>query len=134
MEAHISHASDLRKLDVRGRIPCDPPAKQWQLAPTHALITSTQPIPHVPSSAVTDVSSVYSAILLAGESSRDVLHKLTTLNVSESAMPVGAARQTRLAHVNAIILREPDAFLILNTRDVFVHVWESLMHAGAKPK
>lgn len=133
MEAHLSHASDLRKLDVRGEIAFAPPATQWQLTPQHALITSADPIPYAPSSAVTDVSSVYSAIRLAGPKSREILQKLTTLNVNESAMPVGAARQTRLAHVNAIILREQDAFLILNTRDVALHVWEALTHAGAQP-
>ncbi len=132
MEAHISQAN-LRKLDVRGQITVAPPATLWQLTSTHALVTSTEPIPYAPSSAVTDVSSVYSAIALSGTKSRQVLQKLTTLNVNESAMPVGAARQTRLAHVNAIILREQDAFLILNTRDVAVHVWDALAHAGAEP-
>jgi sarcosine oxidase gamma subunit len=61
-----------------------------------------------------------------------VLRKLTTLNVSDSAMPMGDARQTRLAHVNAIILRS-EGFLILNTRDVAEHVWEALLHAGGRP-
>jgi sarcosine oxidase gamma subunit len=61
-----------------------------------------------------------------------VLHKLTTLNVSDDAMPEGSARQTRLAHVNATILRA-DGFLILNTRDVAEHVWDALQHAGARP-
>ncbi len=86
------------------------------------------------SPSVTDVTSIYSAILLAGPSSREVLQKLTTLNVRDSAMPEGAARQTRLAHVNATILRSDCAgFLILNTRDVAEHVWEALLHAGAQP-
>ncbi len=66
----------------------------------------------VASSSVTDVTSIYSAILLAGPKSREVLQKLTTLNVNDKAMPEGAARQTRLAHVNATILRNK-GFLIL---------------------
>ena len=86
----------------------------------------------MPSSSVTDVTSIYSAILLAGPKSREVLQKLTTLNVRDAAMPEGAARQTRLAHVNATILRS-EGFLILNTRDVAEHVWEALLHAGARP-
>src|SRR6202043_761896 len=79
-----------------------------------------------------DVCSSDLAILLAGPRSRDVLHKLTTLNVSDAAMPESSARQTRLAHVNATILRG-EGFLILNTRDVAEHVWEALLHAGARP-
>ena len=86
---------------------------------------------------MTDVTSVYSAILLAGPKSREVLQKLTTLNVRESSMPEGAARQARLAHVNATILRSDcrglPGFLILSTRDVAEHVWEALLHAGGAP-
>ncbi|MEA3005501.1 MAG: sarcosine oxidase, subunit alpha [Acidobacteriaceae bacterium] len=128
----ISDASYLTKLDVRGPFSVSLPARLWKLTPARTLITSPLPIDLLSSSSVTDVTSTYSAILLAGPRSRDVLHKLTTLNVSAAAMPESSARQTRLAHVNAIILRA-EGFLILNTRDVAQHVWEALLHAGAHP-
>jgi glycine cleavage system aminomethyltransferase T len=130
--AGISDASYLTKVDVRGPLSVSLPARLWKLTPARTLITSPLPIDLVPSSSVTDITSTYSAILLAGPKSRDVLRKLTTLNVSEAAMPESSARQTRLAHVNAIILRA-EGFLILNTRDVAEHVWEALLHAGAHP-
>jgi glycine cleavage system aminomethyltransferase T len=127
----ICDVSYLSKLDLRGAAPeFLPPARVWKLTPSHALVTSPLPIAFVPSTSLTDVSSIYSAILLAGPKSREVLQKLTTLNVS--AMPEGAARQTRLAHVNATILRG-EGFLILNTRDVAEYVWHALLHAGAHP-
>ena len=132
MDAHISQVN-LQKLDVRGQITFAPPAKLWQLTPRHSLVTSTETIPYTPSWIVTDVSSVYSAIRLSGAKAKEVLQKLTTLNVNEQALPAGAARQARLAHVNAIILREQDAYVILNTRDLALHVWEALAHAGAQP-
>ena len=128
----ISDASYLCKLDVRGPFSVSSPARLWKLTPTRALITSPLPIDFVPSSDVTDVTSVYSAILLAGPKSRQVLQKLTTLNVGDAAMAEGSARQTRLAHVNATILRSK-GFLILNTRDLAEHVWNALLHAGAQP-
>jgi glycine cleavage system aminomethyltransferase T len=135
----ISDASYLSKLDLHSptsEFPLPSFARLWKLTPARALITSPRPVPFVASPSVTDVSSLYSAILLAGPSSRGVLHKLTTLNVREGAMPDGAARQTRLAHVNATILRQDSAglpgFLILNTRDVAEHVWNTLLHAGAE--
>jgi glycine cleavage system aminomethyltransferase T len=129
----ISDASYLSKLDLRGPVgEFPPPARLWRLTPAHALVTSPLPLGLAASAAVTDVTSVYSAILLAGPNSRDVLQKLTTLDVRDSTMPEGAARQTRLAHVNATILRS-EGFLILNTRDVAEHVWEALLHAGARP-
>jgi glycine cleavage system aminomethyltransferase T len=132
----ISDASYLYKLDLRGQAgEVPPPARLWKLTPTHALITS--PLPgSVVSLAVTDVTSVFSAILLAGPKSREVLQKLTTLNVREGSMPDGTARQTRVAHVNATILRSDSqglpAFLILNTRDLAEHVWSALLHAGSE--
>jgi glycine cleavage system aminomethyltransferase T len=129
----ICDVSHLSKLDLRGSAPAfQPPARLWKLTPTHSLVTSPLPIAFVASSSVTDVTSIYSAILLAGAKSRQALQKLTTLNVNEPAMPQGAARQTRLAHVNATILRS-EGFLILNTRDVAEYVWQALLHVGAHP-
>jgi glycine cleavage system aminomethyltransferase T len=135
--AGISDASYLFKLDLRGEaggLQVGAPARLWQLTPAHALITSPLPIGFAASASVTNVTSVYSAILLAGPKSREVLQKLTTLNVRAEAMAEGAGRQTRLAHVNATILRSDCAglpgFLILNTRDVAEDVWQSLLHAG----
>lgn len=136
----ISDVSYLSKLDLRGPtrdLTFSPPARLWQLTPARALVTSPEPMGFAASASVTDVTSVYSAILLAGPKSREVLQKLTTLNVREAALPEGGARQTRLAHVNATILRSDRAglpgFLILNTRDVAEHVWHALLHVGARP-
>jgi glycine cleavage system aminomethyltransferase T len=131
--AGICDVSYLTKLDLRGTAAAfPPPARSWKLTAAHALVTSELPIALDASSSVTDVTSIYSAILLAGPKSRQVLQKLTTLNVNEHAMPEGAARQTRLAHVNATLLRG-EGFLILNTRDVAEYVWQTLLHAGAQP-
>jgi glycine cleavage system aminomethyltransferase T len=136
----ISDASYLFKLDLRGPtgdLTFSAPARLWQLTATHALVTSPRPIGFAASDSVSDVTSLYSAILLAGPKSREALQKLTTLNVRDPALPDGGARQTRLAHVNATILRSDCAslpgFLILNTRDVAEHVWNALLHAGARP-
>ena len=67
-------------------------------------------------------------------------------HVRDAAFADGAARQTRLAHVQAMLLRYDCAapgFLILTTRDVAEYVWQgavarrgrrgcaSLRHAGA---
>jgi glycine cleavage system aminomethyltransferase T len=131
--AGISDMSYLFKLDLRGpAAEFPPPARLWKLTPAHALVTSPLPIAFAASSSVTDVTSTYSAILLAGPKSRGVLQKLTTLNVGNEALPEGVARQTRLAHVNTTILRSK-GFLILNTRDVAEYVWKTLLHLGAHP-
>src|ERR1700761_2673769 len=131
MDALISEVK-LQILDVHGTLAAALPATLWPLSKRHALVTSPETIPHAPSWTLTDVTSVYSAIRLTGANATDVLQKLTTLNVNEHAMPAGSARQGRLAHVNAILLREQGSFLILNTRDLTQHMWEALAHAGAR--
>ena len=68
--AGISDASYLTKLDQRSSFAAVAPARVWQLTPGRSLITSPQPIAYEPSAAITDVTSVYSAILLAGPTSR----------------------------------------------------------------
>jgi heterotetrameric sarcosine oxidase gamma subunit len=82
----------------------------------------------------TDVSSVFAQFLLAGPRSRDVLTKLTSLNVSERALPDGACRQTSLAHVHATVLRNDlgavPAFHLLVARDYGESVWQAVLHAG----
>lgn len=128
MDALLSPAR-LHILDVVDGLSVPPPARVWQLTPRHSLITSPDAVPYEASWAVTDVSSVYSAVRVWGTRAKEVLQKLTTLNVNEHAMPAGTARQARLAHVNAIILRDQDGFITLSTRDVAQYVWEALLHA-----
>ena len=143
LAAGISDASYLTKLDLRGDardLPLAAPARLWPLTPSRALITSPAPIAFAPSASVTEVTSIYSAILLVGSKSRDILARLTTLNARADAMPAGAARQGRIAHVNAMLLRLDGAgdagstnagFLVLNTRDLAEHVWDALLDAGS---
>lgn len=83
---------------------------------------------------VTDVTSVYCHLLLAGPLSREVLGKLTSLNVSESARENLSAAQATVAHVHAVILRQDvagiPAFHLLVGREYGESVWESVLHAG----
>ena len=83
---------------------------------------------------VTDVSSVYSHLLLAGPRSREVLNKLTSLNLSDTSMENLTCAQASLAHVHATVLRKDftriPAYQLLVSREYGESVWESVMHAG----
>jgi sarcosine oxidase subunit alpha len=83
---------------------------------------------------VIDMTSAYSALLLAGPKSRYVLNKLTDLDVSEAAMPNLSCAQTGLAHVRAIVLRQDIgnllAYRLLVGREYGEYVWDAVMHAG----
>ena len=87
---------------------------------------------------VTDVTSEFAAINLAGPASRDILERLTDVDVSRESMPYLAAVACDVAAVPAIILRI--AFLgelgyeIHVPADFGAHVWDSLMAAGQGPR
>ena len=81
-----------------------------------------------------DVTSVFAQFLLAGPRSREILSKLTSLNVSDPVFPNSESRQTSLAHVHCTILRKDlcalPAFHLLVGRDYGESAWESILHAG----
>jgi glycine cleavage system aminomethyltransferase T len=83
---------------------------------------------------VTDVTSVYTQLLLAGPRSRDVLGKLTSLNLSEKARPNLTCAQANVAHIHCTVLRQDlagiSAFHLLVARDYGESLWESILHAG----
>jgi glycine cleavage system aminomethyltransferase T len=151
--AGLGDVSWMTKLDLKGYGLKTPPAvgaaRAWCLAPQHYLVTCEPPkgeavianlrsFPASPDLSlpppvyITDVTSVYAQFLLAGPRSRDILRKLTSLNVS--ALENLACGQASLAHVNSIVLRDDlqgvPAFHILVSRDYGESVWESILHAG----
>src|SRR5262249_53109494 len=81
-----------------------------------------------------DVTSVFADFLLIGPRGRDILSKLTSINVSDRALPDGACGQASLAHTQCIVLRndrgELPAYHLLVARDSGVDVWEALLRAG----
>ena len=113
---------------------CDPEDRETTLAGVRALGSRPGDLGLPPPVYCTDVTSGYAALLLAGPRSRQVLRKLTSLNVSQAALPDGGCGQAGLAHVHATVLRRDlgalPAFLLLVSRDYAESVWEAVMHAG----
>jgi heterotetrameric sarcosine oxidase gamma subunit len=104
----------------------------WRLSAGRYLVIGEPPL-ETPAGA-TDVTSVYANLLLAGPRSRDLLRKMSSLDVSGEALPNLSCAQTTVAHAHAILLREDlgqiAAFHLLAQRDYVESIWESLMHAG----
>ena len=123
----ISDVSFLQKLEARVAR-----AGSWKLGSKRYLIIGEPPIENP--SGGWDVTGVYSAFRLVGPQSRDVLRKVTSLNVSDTTLANGSCGQANLAHVHAILLREdlgPHlSYVILISREYGESVWESLLHAG----
>jgi heterotetrameric sarcosine oxidase gamma subunit len=104
----------------------------WRLAARQYLMIGTPPL-EAPADAV-DVTSVYTNLLLAGPRSRQVLSKLTSLNVTEQSLPNLSCAQASVGHVHCIVLREDlaglPAYHLLVGRDFAESLWESIAHAG----
>lgn len=104
----------------------------WSLGAGHYLAIGEPPL--APPSGATDVTSVYASFRLAGPRSKDVLSKLTSLNVADVALPNLSCAQADVAHVHTIALREDmgssPAFHLLVSREYGESVWEAIVHAG----
>ncbi|MBV8477545.1 MAG: hypothetical protein JOZ36_12840, partial [Acidobacteria bacterium] len=112
-------------------ITCEPPERQGVITALLSLPASHD-LSLPPPIYVTDVSSVYTQFLLAGPRSRDILRKLTSLNVQ--ALENLACGQANLARVHSIVLRDElqgmPAFHILVGREYGESVWEAVLDAG----
>lgn len=148
----LSDVSWMMKLDLKGYGLKTPPvlkdARAWCLGPEHYLATCDPEvngamIEQLRSSApadlllpppiyITDVTSVYAQFLVAGPRSREVLRKLTSLNVS--ALSNLACGQANVAHVHGRVLRDDigdiPAFQILVSREYGESAWDAILHAG----
>jgi glycine cleavage system aminomethyltransferase T len=143
----------MTKLDLKGYGLKTPPTvssgRPWCLAPQHYLITCEPPrreailanissfqasrdLSLPPPVYVTDVTSVYAQFLLAGPRSREILRKLTSLNVPD--LDNLSCGQANLAHVHCVVLRNDlenmSAFHLLVSREYGESVWEAVMQAG----
>lgn len=83
---------------------------------------------------VTDVSSVLACLYLIGPRSRDVISKLTELNVNSEIFPNLTLTRVPIAHVQCFILRvdlgELLGYQIYFERAYGEYLWDSVMHAG----
>ena len=84
--------------------------------------------------AVTDVTGHFAALNLAGPNAREIMRRVTSLDVSREAMPYLAAVQGDIAGVPAIILRigfvGEVGYEIHVPADYGAHLWDALMDAG----
>jgi glycine cleavage system aminomethyltransferase T len=113
---------------------CAPPARDDTLGQLKAFQTAGVDPSLPPQIYITDVTSVYTQLLLAGPRSREVLRKLSSLNVSESSLSNLGCAQASVAHVRCLILRQDlgsiPAFHLLVSREYGESIWEAVLHEG----
>ncbi|HUY15714.1 MAG TPA: hypothetical protein VMX16_19115 [Terriglobia bacterium] len=122
--------------DVSYRIKYDtriqPAGPGWSLGFGHFLVVSEPPLD--PPEGATDVTSVYADLLMAGPFSREVLGKLSSLNLSNESLPNLSCVQGSVAHVHTILRREDlgsmPAFHLLVSREYAESVWQIILQSG----
>ena len=146
----LSDVSWMMKVDLKGYGLKTPPvlkdARAWRLGPEHYLVTcdpavdepvmqqlGCSALPDLPPPIyITDVTSVYAQFLVAGPRSREVLRKLTSLNVG--ALSNLSCGQARVAHIHGRVLRDDlgdiPAFHLLVSREYGESAWDAILHAG----
>lgn len=149
VSAGLVRCTWLAKVELQGIAVADtltPPegCRCWRLGRTRALLTGKAPLDNLVESwrngfaprtlYTTDVSSVYADFLLVGPRSREILSKLTSMNMGDRALANGSCGQASLAHTHCIVLRDDrgglPAYHLLVARDYGVSVHEALLHAG----
>ena len=80
---------------------------------------------------VVDVSDARASFAVTGRAARDVLAKLTPIDLAPEAFGPGAFRRTRLAQVAAAVACVGgDAFEVLASRSVAAYAFAALRHAA----
>jgi len=124
----LADLSHVLKFDLRR----EPSHDGWWLGANHYWMIVEPPLD--PPSGSIDVSSVYASLCLAGPRSRNVLNKVTSLDVSEVALPNLRGAQGMVAHTHAVVLHEDigsiPAFHLLVSREYGESVWETIVDAG----
>lgn len=83
---------------------------------------------------VTDLTSYFAGLYLMGPKSREVMSKLTEVNVNADVLPDFAVSQLPLFHVRSIVLRHDlhgmPGFQIYFDRGFGEYLWDKIMQAG----
>ena len=83
---------------------------------------------------LTDVTSNFTAVQIVGPHSRDLLRKLTALDLRPAQFPDLSCAQGSLASIHALVLRADIqahlAYQVYCGREFGAHVWDALLDAG----
>lgn len=97
---------------------------------TRAHAADTRPV----RARLTDVTSAYTLVQISGPRSRELLRKLTALDLGAGAFPDLTCAQTSVAGVHALILRTDvrglSSLQVCYGREFGAFVWDALLDAG----
>lgn len=76
--------------------------------------------------ATTDQSDGWAGLRLSGDKAAEVLMRHVPVDLRASAFPPGRALRAPLGHMSAVLIREPDGFLILTFRSMARTAWHEI--------
>ena len=83
---------------------------------------------------LTDITSNFTAVQLAGPHSRDLLRKLTALDLRPAQFPDLSCAQGSLAHIHTLVIRADIqahlAYQVYCGREFGAYLWDALLDAG----
>ena len=83
---------------------------------------------------LTDLTSLYTGILVCGPKSRTLMETLTNIDLRESVFPTMSCIQARVADVHCVVIRNDRksmiAYEIYVTRDFGQYLWASMRERG----
>ena len=81
--------------------------------------------------AITDLGHARTALRVEGRNVRDLLAKLSTLDLDPVAFPAGTCAQTQFGHIGVLLYcRVQDGFDVFLPRSFAVSAWESIIDAA----
>jgi aminomethyltransferase len=150
----LADLSLIPKFDLRGRdldrpLTLDADARVWRQRKGQSLVTCSpatratvaEQLDQYAAGAaesspvyVSDVTPVYTALLVAGPRGAAVLRKLADLDLSGEALPNLSCVQTGIHHVYTLVARDDSAslpgYLMFVGREYAEWLWKTVMHAG----
>lgn len=94
-----------------------------------AFLLEADPAPLTGIAALTDQSDGWCGLMLTGAGAVDVLARLMPVDLRLSVFPVGKVLRTGLNHMNAVVWRQDDGFVLLVFRSMARTAWHELSEA-----
>jgi heterotetrameric sarcosine oxidase gamma subunit len=102
------------------------------LTPERTLVIGGRPGAGAGAASAVDVTTCYGALALCGPGAREILSRLTAIDVREASLPVGGLRPGSVARTPGMLVREaPDRFLMLFGWALGEYMWTVVADAAA---
>ena len=110
-----------------GRVRVEQDHTEFSTSPGELTVISNRDIPDT----AVDLTHVRASIRVSGESARELLMRLTPLDVTHDMFQVGSAARTLVAGITTEIVHDaPDTYLLITSRSFAGSLWHAIEFAA----